>query len=296
MIEKIGIDFKSVSCGKFRRYFSFNNFLDSFRVPLGMLQAGRILKKFKPDVVFSKGGFVSFPVAIMAGFLKIPVICHESDVRPGIANKFCAKFAKKICISFEESRSYFKEFAKKIVFTGNPVRNLKGDKDKGFRFTRLNDHKPILLVMGGSQGAVQINDLVTETIDELLKQFQIIHIRGRNNLDLSLKKKGYVQYEYLDEEIGDVYAISDIVVSRGGANSLAELALLKKKAVIIPLGSHASRGDQVDNAKKFNYEVLLGDFSGDDFVKAIERSYGENERFTQIENGTKKIVNLILES
>ena len=300
MVEKTGVEFKSIACGKFRRYFSFNNFLDGFRIPIGILQAGQILKKFNPDVVFSKGGYVSFPVAIMAGFLKIPLICHESDVHPGIANRYCVRFAKKICISFEMSRSFFKKYAKKVVLTGNPIRILEGDKNRGFRFSKLDDRKPILLIMGGSQGALQINDLLTESLDKLLKEFQIVHIRGRGNLDLSLHRKGYVQYEYVDKEIGDIYAMSDIVVSRGGANSLAELAMLKKKAVIVPLGSHASRGDQVDNARNFvedyGWQVLTGDINAGDFIRAINEAFHGKSPTATFHDGTKKIVKLILES
>lgn len=263
-----------------------------WKIPMGVIQAYRILKDFKPDVLFAKGGFVSMPVVLAASRLKIPIILHESDVMPGLANKSCARYADKICISFEASREYFAQYADKIVMTGNPVRAwLKdGNKEKG--------EKPVLLVMGGSQGALQINELVMASLDELLNKFQIVHIRGRGNLDKSIARRGYTQYEYLGDEMKDIYAISDVVVSRGGANSLAELAFLKKRAVIIPLGKDASRGDQIVNAeefaKNFGFTVLTGDISREVFIKAVLVAYASPLSTADFEDGTKKIVDLIL--
>lgn len=200
-MEKLGIDFEGITCGKLRRYFSWENFLDFFRVPIGIVQAYKILKRYKPVVVFSKGGYVSFPVTVAAWKLKIPVILHESDVVPGLANRLSMKFARKICISFEETKNYLsKKLLKKTVYTGNPVRKsiFEGSREKGLKFTGLNEYRPIILVMGGSQGATQINKLVRSTLDELLKKFQIIHIAGRGNIDIGIHKTGYKQYEYID--------------------------------------------------------------------------------------------------
>ncbi len=307
MVEKIGVlpginmPYKSVACGKFRRYFSIENLIDIFKVPVGIFQAYFIIRKFKPAVVFSKGGFVSVPVVIAASRLEVPVIIHESDVRPGLANRICARYADKICVSFEETRKYFQKYARKIVFTGNPVRKsiLTGVAEKGYKFAGLDKHRPVILVMGGSQGAQQINDLVRGGIDELLKKFQIVHIRGRGNLDISLHKKGYVQYEFLDEQMKDVYAISELVISRGGANSLAEIAALKKKALIIPLGTTASRGDQIENAQIFarrlGWGVLVGDVQVADFVKAVEMVFRNKlNDGGKFKNGVGEIVKMIL--
>ncbi len=302
MVEKIGIPYRGVSCGKFRRYFSFKNIVDIFKVPIGILQARKILREFKPDVVFSKGGFVSVPVVIAANWLGVPIILHESDAVPGLANRICARYAKKICIRFEETKQYLSQYGSRVVFTGNPVRKsiLTGDADSGYKFTGLDKYRPVVLVMGGSQGARQINNLVTAGLDELLKKFQIVHIRGRGNLDISLHKNGYAQYEYLDEQLKDIYAMCELIITRGGANSLAEIALLKKKALIIPLGTEASRGDQIDNSKifvrKFGWAMLCGDISREDFVKAVELAhqnrFNNEEKFV---NGVDEIVKLILQ-
>lgn len=304
MVEKVGVEFRGVACGKLRRYFSLQNFVDIFKVPVGTWEALKILREVKPNVIFSKGGFVSVPVVLAAKKLGIPVILHESDLVPGLANKICARYAKKICISFEESKEFFEKFAKKgarIIYTGNPIRKnvVKGKKDAGYKLTGFDHHRPVVLIMGGSQGAQQINDLVRASLDELLKKFQIVHIRGRGNLDISLHKKGYVQYEYLDEQMKDVYAMCEMIVSRGGANSLAEIALLRKKALIIPLGTAGSRGDQIDNAKifsrKFGWSILSGDISREDFIGAIESAYrGKVNKVEDFKNGVDEIVKLIL--
>ncbi len=299
MALKAGLNYAGISCGKMRRYFSWQNFIDFFKVPIGFLEAIRILRKFKPDVVFSKGGYVGMPVTLAAAKLKIPIIVHESDVVPGLANKIAFRFADKICISFEETKKFVKRYAKKVVLTGNPVRKslLGGDKDKAYRLTGFDKHRPVILVMGGSQGALQINNLVRAGMDELLKKFQIIHIRGRGNLDISLHKKGYVQYEYVDENLKDFYALSELVVSRGGANSLCEIAFLKKKALIIPLGTAGSRGDQIENAKvfarKFGWGMLHGEVSVEEFVKAVELTYKNEVSDFEFKNGSEEIVKIL---
>ena len=301
LVSKCGINFKGIHCGKLRRYFSLQNLLDIFKVPIGIAEAYKCLKTFKPDIVFSKGGYVSFPVVLAAAKLNIPVILHESDVVPGLANKIMAKFSKKICVSFEETKKYFHDHADKIVVTGNPVRKevLKGGIQKGYKLTGFKRTKAVLLVIGGSQGARQINDLIRASLDELLKKFQIVHIRGKGNLDISIKKNGYKQFEYLHEEMKDVYAISDLIVSRGGANSLFEIANLKKKAVIIPLATDASRGDQIENAKvfanKIGWSVLSGDIKVEDFISTIKLAHKNsiNKKF-KIVNAVRPLSELIL--
>ncbi|MFA6917663.1 MAG: undecaprenyldiphospho-muramoylpentapeptide beta-N-acetylglucosaminyltransferase [Candidatus Gracilibacteria bacterium] len=303
LIEKAGIDYEGISCGKLRRYFSWENFVDVFRVPVGIFQAYQILKKYRPEIVFSKGGYVSFPVTIAAWKLGVPVILHESDVVPGLSNKLSMKFAKKICVSFEETKNYLpKKLLKKVVVTGNPVREsvFGGDHLAGYKFTGLNEHRPVILAMGGSQGAAQINNLVRSSLDGLLKKFQIIHVVGRGNLDIGIHKTGYKQYEYIDDNLKDVYAITELVVSRGGANSLAEIALLKKKAVILPLSMAGSRGDQIENSRifvrKFGWAMLSGNVSGQDFVDSIFLAFHNQTEIhgNEILNGTEAIVDLIL--
>lgn len=303
LIEKVSVKYKGIYCGKFRRYFSLQNFIDPFKIPIGILQAYFILKKFQADVVFSKGGFVSVPVVVAAKLLKIPIILHESDAIPGLANKICFKLANKICLGLEEAKKYINANHGKIIFTGNPIRSFlkDGDAEIGRKLAGLNKFRPVILVMGGSMGAVQINNLVKESLDELLKRFQIVHIRGRGNLDMSLHKTGYIQYEFLDEYLPHIYAVSDLVVSRGGANSLCEIAYLKKRALVIPLGTNASRGDQIENAElfaqKFGWQVLYGEISRKDFINSIEKAIKEHVNFSHpIKNGSREIAELILKT
>ncbi len=304
IIEKIGVKILLISCGKLRRYFSVENFFDFFKVPVGVFQARGILKKFKPDVVFSKGGYVSFPVTVAAYSLKIPVVIHESDLIPGLANKLSFSFVDKICFSFEKTRDFFESapdiVKQKLVLTGNPIRQeiLEGNKMTGLDILGFDGSKPVIFVIGGSLGAMQINKLVWESLDILLKNFDIIHQVGKGNVRADIIHKNYKQLEFIDDELKDIYAACDIVVSRGGANSLAEIALLEKKALIIPLGTKVSRGDQLENAsdfgKKMGWSVLIGEIDVNKFIKEI-RMIEENQSvfYEEIQNGTKNIVNLI---
>lgn len=247
MMKGLHVPFKAVMTGKIRRYFSLWNVVDIVKIPIGVLQSFFILLGFKPKAVFAKGGFVSFPVAVAAWMLRIPVLLHESDVVPGLANKVCAKFARKVCVSYEESRKYFR--GKDVVVTGNPVRKdiVRGDKKRGAEFTGLHNKKPVLLVMGGSQGAKFLNDLVRDHLDELLKKYNVVHLTGQGK-DVIPEREGYKRFTYIDDEMCDLYALADVVVTRSGANTLAELAAVGKPALLVPLGKEASRGDQIDNA------------------------------------------------
>jgi len=277
------ISVREITCGKLRRYFSFRNFIDFFKVPVGIIQSFFIVLKFKPEVLFSKGGFVAVPVVIgakLAGIFsrgKVSIIIHESDVVPGLANRISAKFADKIFVSFEESVGFFKGSAGRCVtVTGNPVRReiFGGSLEAGLKMCRFNRFKTIILAMGGSQGAMQINNLIWNNLDEILKKYQVVHIVGKGNFNIGVKKAGYKQFELLFEELKDIYACSSIVVSRGGANSLAEISALNKKAVIIPLGEETSRGDQIKNTKicvgEYGWQALYGDVTGEQFLRAIE--------------------------
>lgn len=259
MMKDLGVPFKAVLTGKIRRYFSLWNVVDMVKIPIGIVQAAFILARFKPKMVFAKGGFVSFPAAAAAWFLRIPVILHESDVVPGLANKICAKFAQKVCVSFEESRKHFP--GKDVVVTGNPVRRevIEGDKERGRAFTGLHNKKPVLLVMGGSQGAKFLNDLVRDHLDDLLEKYHVIHLTGLSKEDVA-EREGYKRYSYVNKEMNDLYALADVVITRSGANTLAELAALGKPSLLVPLGKDASRGDQIDNAhehaKKYPAHVM----------------------------------------
>lgn len=262
-----GIAIKEVNAGKFRRYFSMENFSDIFKVLIGIDEAIFHILRFKPDVVFSKGGFASVPAVVAASYTFIPILTHESDTVPGMANKFIGKFASKIFISFPATRRYFPDH--KIIVSGNPIREdiLHGDKNRAQRYFNLRENLPVVLVFGGSQGAQRINEILLGALPKLLEKFQIIHVCGSknrediekkiNNMSLSPEiKKRYKSYAYLDEEMKDAFALSDFVVSRAGANSLSEIIALEKPSFIIPLPS-AANNHQYQNAKYFADEKLI---------------------------------------
>lgn len=303
MATKAGVRFEAVKCGKLRRYFSFANFVDFFKVPVGFFQARKILKSFAPDKVFSKGGYVSLPVVMAAKSLGIKTFVHESDVSVGLANKLCFRFANKVLLSFEESKSYLvRKIAGKAFVVGNPVRKnlVLGDSERGRKFLGFDKHRPVLLIIGGSQGARQINELVFACIDELLKKFQVVHVVGRGNINIGMYRHHYVQCEYLDEQMPDVYAICDVVVSRGGANSLAELAFLNKKVLVIPLEGAGSRGEQGVNgrlfARKYGWSILSGEIAAEQFIDGIEMAFDNTLPKIKFENGLKKIVDLLMKT
>ena len=252
LIEEMQISYHGISSGKLRRYFDIKNFSDPFRVIKGCQEANRLMKALKPDIVFSKGGFVSVPVVRAAADLKIPCIIHESDMTPGLANKLCIPVASKVCCNFPETLKYLPE--EKAVLTGSPIREelLTGDRNKALKFTGLSGTKPVLLIIGGSLGSVVVNEAVRSILPKLLKKFEIIHLCGKGKLDQTLTAlNGYVQYEYISDELKDLFAMADIVVSRAGANAICEIAALKKPNLLIPLPARASRGDQILNAKSF---------------------------------------------
>lgn len=252
LIEGAGIPYDGISSGKLRRYFDLKNFSDPFRVIKGYAEARALLKKYRPDVVFSKGGFVAVPVVLAAKHYKIPTIIHESDMTPGLANKICIPSAAKVCCNFPETLQYLP--ADKAVLTGSPIRRelLQGDRLTGLNFTGLSAAKPIIMVIGGSLGAVAINNAVRELLPKLLQKYQVIHICGKGHLDESLiGRPGYVQYEYVDAPLRHLFAAADIVLSRAGANSICEILSLRKPNVLIPLSAAASRGDQILNADSF---------------------------------------------
>ena len=254
LIEELGIPYYGISSGKLRRYFDVKNFTDPFRVLKGFMEAKKLMKELKPDVVFSKGGFVTVPVVIAASRRKIPTFIHESDMTPGLANKICIPFATKVCCNFPETISNLPK--DKAVLTGTPIRQelLTGSREKGLAFTGLSPDKPVILIIGGSLGATAVNEAVRSILPELLEDFQVVHLCGKGKLDESLKDtKGYVQYEYIKKELADLFALADIVISRAGANAICELSALNKPNLLIPLSARASRGDQILNARSFEH-------------------------------------------
>ena len=245
------IKYYPISSGKLRRYLSFENAKDVFKVLKGILDARRVLKKEKPDLLFSKGGFVSVPVVIAARSLNIPTIIHESDLTPGLANKISLKFSKKIYTTFEETLKYLPK--DKADFVGATIReDLKeGNQQKGYEITGFDSDKKVLLVMGGSLGSKKLNDIIRENLEALLHDYQIIHLTGHGLVDESYKQKGYIQYEFVKEELTHLLSITDTVVSRAGSNAIYEFLTLRIPMLLIPLGLDQSRGDQIDNAKYF---------------------------------------------
>lgn len=253
IIQAINIPFYAISSGKLRRYFSVKNFIDPFKILLGMIQATFFFYRLKPQVVFSKGGFVAFPVVVGAWLNRIPIVAHESDMSPGLANKLSFPFVNKICLNFDAAKKHFKQQSK-IEVTGTPIRQqlFLGVKEKGLQLCSFDDKKPCLLVIGGSLGANSLNHCIREALEQLTQQFQVIHLCGRGKIDDSLlNKPGYCQFEYANEELADLFAASSLVISRAGANSLCELLALGKPHILIPLSAQASRGDQIQNARYF---------------------------------------------
>lgn len=305
LVEEAGVDYYGISSGKLRRHLTFKNVTDAFRVLKGIFQAKKLLKKLKPDIVFSKGGFVVVPVVFAAKSLGIPVVIHESDLTPGLANRLAIPKANKVCCSFEKTLQYLPE--NKRVLTGLPIRKeiLSGNKQRGLECTGFNGEKQVLLVMGGSLGAVAINNVIYDNIDKLLEKYDVVHICGSGN-KRDINKQGYVCYEYLKENLPDILALADIIVSRAGANSICEIAALNKLNILIPLTKAASRGDQILNAQEFekqgysyviqeenlNIDVLL---SGLDYVMQNKEAYLKNMQGMEANNCINKLMEIFNE-
>ncbi|MBO7515293.1 MAG: undecaprenyldiphospho-muramoylpentapeptide beta-N-acetylglucosaminyltransferase [Lachnospiraceae bacterium] len=304
LIEAEGIPYYGVATGKFRRYLSAKNLTDPFRVVKGYNEAKKLMKQLKPDVVFSKGGFVAVPVVRAAKKYKIPVIIHESDMTPGLANKLCISAAKYICCNFPETVEQLK--GKPAVLTGSPIRKelLTGSREAGLAFTGLSGAKPVLLMIGGSSGSRIINQHLRASLDDLLPQFDIIHLCGKGNLDAEIQRDGYVQYEYISSELKDLYACADVILSRAGANVLCELLALNKPNLLIPLSKAVSRGDQILNAASFQKqgfsEVLEEEtVTKETLVTAIQKLYENRQTYidamkqADIGNGVERVMELI---
>ena len=251
-----GVTYHEVKSGKLRRYFDWKNFTDPFRVMAGAVESIRLMRKLKPDVCFSKGGFVSVPVVYGAWCRHVPTLCHESDLTPGLANKICSKFAKKVATTFPECA---KAMGEKGIMTGTPLRAslFAGSRDEGLRIAGLSGDKPVLLMMGGSLGAQSVNKCLRETLPLLLPHMDVVHLTGKGNMDESLRDvKGYVQFEFLSDELPHVLSAADFILSRAGSNALCEFQALKKPMLLIPYPMGASRGDQILNAESYRARGL----------------------------------------
>lgn len=285
LIEQFGIPYHGISTGKLRRYLSIQNFTDPFRVVKGLREAKRLIKILDPDVIFSKGGFVSVPVVLAGKSRHIPTIIHESDMTPGLANKLSIPSATKVCCNFPETLSHLPEG--KAILTGSPIRQelLSGDKYKAREFLHFTSDKPVIMVVGGSLGATAVNNAVRSVLPELLKSFQVVHLCGKGKLDSSLKGlEGYAQFEYIKEELRDLFAITDIVISRAGANAICELLALHKPNLLIPLPANASRGDQILNAQSFErqgFSIVLQEeeLTDETLLNAVKQLYENRDSY-----------------
>lgn len=245
------IPYHEIASGKLRRYFSMKNFTDPFRVLAGIGQAFAIIRKVKPTIIFSKGGFVSVPVVMAARLANVPVVVHESDVTPGLANKLALPFASHIFTVFKETMQHLP--ADKATCTGSIIRQqlYAGDKERGLALGGFDGSKKVLLVMGGSLGSVVLNDALRENLAILTDTYHVIHLCGKGNLDESITHADYCQFEYVTDELSDLLYASDLIVSRAGSNSIFEFLALHKPMLLIPLSAAKSRGDQILNAKLF---------------------------------------------
>ncbi len=305
LIKSQGIEYVGISSGKLRRYLSKENLTDIAKVFKGIKEAKQVIKDYKPDVVFSKGGFVSVPVVLAAKKYKVPVIIHESDMTPGLANKIAIPRATYVCHNFPETADFLPKG--KAVYTGSPIRAelLDGDREIGLEFCCFDDKKPVILIIGGSLGAGAINDMVRKSLDKLLPNFNICHLCGKGKLDESLVgTPGYVQYEYISKELKDLFAMADVIISRAGANAIFEFLAIKKPSILIPLPASQSRGDQILNAKSFEKQGFAKVIDEDDLsvnvlVKAVNEVYENREDYVKaiedapINNAVDKVLNLI---
>ena len=270
LVEEYGIPYTAIETGKLRRYLDPKNFTDPFRVVKGYRQALRYMKENRPDVVFSKGGYVAVPVVRAAHRLGIPCVIHESDMTPGLANKLCLKCAQTVCCNFPETMKEFPQDAEHVKLTGTPIRDelFDGERERGLALCGFDESKPVLMIIGGSQGASSVNKTVRDNLQALLEDFQIVHLCGKDKMDnLLLTTPGYKQFEYVTEELKDLYAMADIVISRAGANAICELVALKKPNLLVPLPT--GRGDQKLNAASFEAQGFSMVVQDDDLPDVI---------------------------
>jgi len=301
-----GITYHGVKTGKLRRYFDWKNFTDPFRVIAGAFQSAHLMGKIKPDVCFSKGGFVAVPVVFGAWLHRIPVVCHESDLTPGLANKLCTPFVKKVATTFPECAA---DLGPKAEAVGTPLRPelFRGNREKGLRFLGLKGEKPILMMMGGSLGAQAVNKALREALPELLTTFEVAHICGKGNLDESLMSTpGYAQKEFVSAELADVFACADLVLSRAGSNALMEFQALARPLLLVPYPKGASRGDQILNAQSLEKRglcrvLLQENMTAATLTEALLKTWADRDALTAAvkaappADGTKRVLEMIEE-
>ena len=308
LIEPFGIPYHGISSGKLRRYFSLQNFSDPFRVLKGLAQARKLIRDLKPNVIFSKGGFVSVPIVLAGKQNHVPVIIHESDMTPGLANKIAIPCADKVCCNFPETLEHLPK--EQAVLTGSPIRQelLSGNKLAALNFCGFTPDKPVILVIGGSLGAVAVNNTVRAALPKLLESFQVIHLCGKGKMDETLANtKGYCQFEYIKDELRDLFALADLVISRAGANAICELLALRKPNLLIPLSANASRGDQILNARSFerqNFSIVLEEeeANSETLLAAVQQLYERRDTYmnamrdSSMQDSIGTIINLIEET
>ena len=299
-----GVTYHAVQSGKLRRYHSWQNFTDPFRVIAGAFQSARLMGKIKPDVVFSKGGFVAVPVVFGAWLHRIPVLCHESDLTPGLANKLCKPFAKRFATTFPECAE---ALGAKAEMTGTPLRPelFTGSREKGLSILGFDGSKPVLLMMGGSSGAQSVNACLRKALPALTADFDVAHICGKGNLDDSMEgTPGYTQIEFLDEDLPDVLACTDLVLSRAGANALCEFQALGRPMLLIPYPKGASRGDQILNARSMEKRGLCRvlpqeEMNETSLVESIRGTWADREQLEEAlrnappADGTRRVLEMI---
>lgn len=295
LISDFDVPYTGIATGKFRRYLDPKNLTDPFRVLKGYGEARKHLKKLQPDVVFSKGGFVSVPVVRAAASLGIPCIIHESDMTPGLANKLCIPVATKVCCNFPETMEKMPEG--KAVLTGSPIRSelTQGNKLAGLDLCGFTANKPVIMVIGGSLGAANVNKAVRDALPKLLEDFQVVHLCGKGKIDnLFLSTPGYKQFEYIKAELKDLFAMADLVISRAGANAICELLALKKPNILIPLPAASSRGDQLLNAASFEAQGFSIVINEDDLttrllVEKVHELYADRLSYTKTMSGSSQM-------
>lgn len=300
------VHYHAVKSGKLRRYFSWQNFTDPFRVVAGAVQSARLMGKLKPDVVFSKGGFVSVPVVFGAWLHRIPVVCHESDLTPGLANKLCRPFAQKFATTFPECAA---ALGPKAEMTGTPLRPelFRGSRAKGLARLGFTGEKPVLLMMGGSLGAQSVNKVLREALPDLLPRFDVCHICGKGNLAPELEgTTGYKQLEFVDKELPDILATADLVLSRAGSNALCEFQALGKPMLLVPYPKGASRGDQILNAQSLEKRglcrvLLQENLTRASLTAALNRLWADRAQLEEAlrkappADGTRRVLEMIEE-
>ena len=304
LAKESGLSFYHITAGRLHRDFNLENWISPWLNMKGTVQALGIIRREKPDVIFCKGGFVSVPVAAAACMSHVPVVLHESDMTPGLANRLCLPFADKVCVSFEETLCHVP--ASKAILTGTPIRQelTDGDRNEGYALTGLMPGKPVVLVMGGSSGAGALNEVIGKAAAELTKGYQVVHLCGRQQTEHCRSMPGYCTLEYAGPELKHLYAMADIIVSRAGANALAEILMLRKPNILIPLPKAVSRGDQILNAASFEkkgYSLVLPQekLTKETLLTALETVYRHREKYMAAmekspgQNGTGAVLEVI---